>query len=88
MALLLIVWDVAHRRIRWYLIAWFLLAVWAFVVEGQIFGPPHESLPFWFWQIVLLVSAIALLSRPITSRLHHENEISVSTAADRAVHGS
>jgi hypothetical protein len=85
-ALLLIVWDVSHRRIRWYLIAWFLLAAWAFAVNGQIFGSPHASFPLWFWQMVLVASAIGLLFGPITTRLHLQNEFSASTDNDGVVH--
>lgn len=68
-ALMLILWDSAHRRMRWYLVAWFTLAAVAFGANGWMYGPPHEAFPLWFWQIVLLSSAIALSMGPISSTL-------------------
>jgi hypothetical protein len=74
-AFLLIVWDAAHRRVRWYLIAWFVLAVLATAVGGWDYGPTNNALPLWFWQIVLLASAIALFAPTLRTRLREHVEV-------------
>jgi hypothetical protein len=74
-ALSIIVWDAAHRRIRKYLIAWFVAAVVAFAVDGWMYGPPHTSFPLWFWQVGLIATALMLVGGSIQAKLrNHEGE--------------
>jgi hypothetical protein len=76
---LLIVWDIAHRRVRWYLITWFVLALVAFSFDGWVYGPPHDAFPLWFWQIVLVSSAFALLAAPLRTRLREHGGVIAPT---------
>lgn len=70
-AFLFIVRDAAHRRVRWYLIAWFILALVATSLGGWDYGPTHHAFPLWFWQIILLPTALWLLAEPLRARLPH-----------------
>jgi len=63
-AFLLIAYDALLPRIRWYLVAWFILALTAFVRKGWIFGPSHTAFAVWFWQIVLLLTGAGLAAVP------------------------
>jgi hypothetical protein len=76
-AFLFIAWDIAHRRVRWYLIAWFVLALLATSLGGWDYGPTRHAFPLWFWQIVLLSSAVWLLADPLRTRLREHEEIAV-----------
>jgi hypothetical protein len=67
-ALLLIVLDALHRRVRWHLVAWTLLVVVTSLSRGWIYQPSGHAFPLWFWQIVLLASAISLAMGPLLSR--------------------
>jgi hypothetical protein len=73
-AFILILYDILRHRIRWYLVAWFALALVAFVTDGWMYGPPHKAFPLWFWQIVLLSTAAVLIAGPITSKLHNREK--------------
>jgi hypothetical protein len=77
-ALSIILWDAAHRRIRKYLIAWFVVAVVAFAVDGWMYGPPHTPFPLWFWQVVLISTALVLVGGPIRAKLRDHDGKSVS----------
>ena len=76
-ALSLIVWDGAHRRIRKYLIAWFVVAVVAFAVDGWMYGPPHTPFPLWLWQVVLISTALMLVGGSIRAKLRNHDGKSV-----------
>jgi hypothetical protein len=78
---LLVAWDAAHRRVRWYLITWFVLALVAFSLDGWEYGPPHDAFPLWFWQIVLLSSALGLLAAPLRARLREHDEVTPTPIA-------
>ena len=77
-ALGLIVWDAVHRRVRWYLLAWFVIAVCAF---GH-WPPWSQQLPWaytfrplfrqWSWQLILLPTGIALAAWPLVSFIRRE----------------
>jgi hypothetical protein len=79
--LLLMVWDTFHHRIRWYLVAWFILVACAF---GQ--WPPwtidsfRPQLPTWLWQLILLSSGVVLVVGPLVALLR--SEIGSQTSAD------
>lgn len=64
-ALLIILWDVVHRRMRTYLIGWFVLAIVAFAFDGWMYGPPHTPFPLWFWQAVLIPTALMLVKSSV-----------------------
>jgi hypothetical protein len=61
-----IVWDAFHRRIRWYLVASFAVATWAFV-QWPLWSPDSIRTPFpkWFWQLILLTSGVVMAVRPL-----------------------
>jgi Glycosyltransferase family 87 len=77
-ALSIIVWDAAHRRFRTYLVAWFVLAVVAFAVDGWMYGPPHKPFPLWLWQFVLIATALVLAGGPIRAKLRNYDGQSVA----------
>ena len=66
-ALAVIVYDAVHRRVRWYLIAWFVIAASAFLPQWPLwsFDSIRTALPLWFWQLVLLPTGIAMAVRPL-----------------------
>jgi len=57
--------DIARRRVRWYLVAWLILMVFAFGTWPLSDGPVRAQLPFWFWQLVLVPTGIVLAARPL-----------------------
>ena len=65
-ALLLIAYDVLHRRIRWYLIAWFVIAACAFL-QWPLWSLDSLRAPYphWFWQLILLSTGIAMAVSPL-----------------------
>jgi hypothetical protein len=64
-AMALIVWDAVHRRVRWYLLAWFVVAVAA---VGE-WPPWSQSFrPFlhpWMAQLILVPTGVALAVWPL-----------------------
>jgi hypothetical protein len=78
-ALAFILFDLVRHRIRLYLIAWFLLAGFAFCKDGWMYGPPHKPFPLWFWQIVLLSTAFLLIAGPFMSRLRARDNSAIPT---------
>jgi hypothetical protein len=65
--LLIIASDALRRRVRWPLVAWLIFVI--LTCEPRIWGlsTGHEVLPHWFWQIVLVGSAIPLAAGPLMS---------------------
>ena len=70
--LLLIVWDALHRRIRWYLVAWFAIAAWAFL-QWPLWSPDSLRAPFpkWFWQVVLLSTGVVMAVGPLVREMRN-----------------
>jgi hypothetical protein len=67
--LVLIVRDIANRRIRWYLVAWFVLVA-AFFARVPWTNPPlRHPASTWVWQIALVISGSVLAARPLFSSL-------------------
>ena len=66
--LILIAWDVVHRRVRWYLIAWFVIAACAFL-QWPLWSLDsiRAQLPLWFWQLVLLPTGVAMAVSPLVN---------------------
>jgi len=79
LALALIVWDAVHRRVRWYLVAWFVIVAasmgqwppWA-----QRWSTEHGVLKVfehpWAWQLILVPAGIALCVWPLVGYLRRE----------------
>jgi hypothetical protein len=69
-ALILIVYDAVHRRVRWYLVVGFVIAACAFLQwplwSLDTFRPP---LPLWFWQLVLLSTGVAMAVSPLVASM-------------------
>jgi hypothetical protein len=65
-----ILWDALHRRVRWYLVASFALATWAFL-QWPVWSPDTLRAPFpkWFWQIILLTAGVVMAVRPLLKEL-------------------
>lgn len=67
-ALALVAWDAAHRRIRWYLIAWLVIALCAFLQWPLwTLDAIRGRLPLWFWQLVLLPMGVVMAVSPLLS---------------------
>ena len=68
--LVLIVSDAVHRRIRWYLVAWFAIAAWAFL-QWPLWSPDSLRAPFpkWFWQLVLLSTGVVMAVGPLVREM-------------------
>ena len=64
--LLFIARDAVYRRVRWYLVAWFVLATWAFV-QWPLWSPDslRAHFPKWFWQVVLLTTGVVMAAGPL-----------------------
>ena len=68
--LAIIVYDAVHRRVRWYLIAWFVIAACAFLQWPLwSFDSIRTALPLWFWQLVLLPTGIAMAVGPLVGSM-------------------
>jgi hypothetical protein len=69
-ALAVLVWDAAHHRVRWYLVAALVVAVCAFANWPLwALSPERAPIPRWLWQVILLTSGIALAAEPLVSAL-------------------
>ena len=82
-ALALIVYDAAHRRLRWYLIAWIVIAA-CIVLQW----PPwslnslRAQLPLWLLQLLLLPTGVAMAAGPLVRSIR-ATEPTPRTNADR-----
>ena len=65
-ALALIAYDAVHRRVRWYLIAWFVFACCAFL-QWPLWSLDtiRPQLPLWLLQLVLLPTGVAMAISPL-----------------------
>jgi hypothetical protein len=76
-ALVLIAYDALHRRVRWYVIAWFVIAACAFL-QWPLWSLDSLRAPYphWFWQLILLSTGIAMavssLVRSVRSAEPHQ----------------
>ena len=66
--LVLIILDIIHRRVRWYLIAWFVIAACAFL-QWPLWSLDsiRAELPLWFWQLVLLPTGVVMAMSPLVN---------------------
>jgi len=73
-ALLIVATDLFRKRIRIYLVAWLFLATLAFAKFPWHHSEFRGDLPAFFWQIVLVGSAIALAIEPLIKFLREPRE--------------
>ncbi len=68
--LVLILRDALHRRVSWYLVAWFVIAACAFL-RWPLWVPNalHAPLPLWFWQLVLLIPGVVMAASPLVKSI-------------------
>jgi hypothetical protein len=68
--LVVIVRDAFHKKIRWYLIPWLAVVVWAFIR-----WPPYRPhgllipLPLWYWQVILVGSGLVMAAGPFAKTM-------------------
>jgi hypothetical protein len=67
-ALLIFLLDLIHKHVRWYLVAWLVLSLVAYVKHGWMYGPSNSAFPTWFWQLVLVSTGIWLVAGPILEK--------------------
>ena len=76
-ALLWILSDAIRRRFRWYVIAFFFIAVCAFMKwPPWLITPLRTPLPKWLWQLILVPSGFALVLIPLTNTMNRVNGVS------------
>jgi hypothetical protein len=73
-ALLIFLFDLTLKRVHWYLVAWLVLSIVAYVKHGWMYGPSNSAFPTWFWQLVLVSTGIWLAAGPIFSRDDNHEE--------------
>jgi hypothetical protein len=64
-AVVLILFDVFRHRLRWYLVAWFVVVLLTLVKNPYSHALLRTSMPNWFWQVVLVPITIALAISPL-----------------------
>jgi hypothetical protein len=73
-AALFIATDAIRGRIRWYPVAWLIIAILAFAkLPPWAVEPMRGTLPNWFWQMVLLPTGIVLAAGPLISYRRHRD---------------
>ena len=65
----LVVIDLARRRVRWYLIAWLAIMIGAFASWPFTRESLRGQLPFLFWQVLLVSTGIWLAAGPLVQFL-------------------
>ena len=76
-ATIVIVYDALHFRVRLYKLVW--LVIVAVGCESQLWGGVFlVKLPNWFWQILFVTSAIALLGAPLLSEIRLADPLDVN----------
>ena len=68
--LFLVGYDAVHRRVRWYLVAWLVVAACAFL-HWPLWSVDsiRPRLPLWFWQLVLVSSGVTMAVGPLVSSI-------------------
>jgi hypothetical protein len=79
-ALLLIVLDAFHHRIRWYLVVFVLLLVAARAHEGWRNVPSGPPTSVWYWQLVLVPIALVWAAGPLISLARKRSDFEVTRA--------
>ena len=78
--------DAIHRRVRWYLIAWFVIAACAFL-QWPLWSLDsiRAQLPLWFWQLVLLPTGVVMAVSPLVNSVRRRRSRSRRSATDVAL---
>lgn len=66
-ALVVVLYDALHHRVRWYLLAWVVVVV--LTAFPQFYGRSLGAslLPMWDWQVILVPTAFALAIEPLAT---------------------
>ena len=69
-ALVLIVYNAAERRVRWYLVAWFVIAACSFL-QWPLWQPDsvRAVMPIWILQLVLLPTGVVMAVSPLVNSI-------------------
>jgi hypothetical protein len=69
-ALVLIVYNAAQRRVRWYLVAWFVIAACSFL-QWPLWQPDsvRAVMPIWILQLVLLPTGVVMAVSPLVNSI-------------------
>lgn len=82
-ALLIILIDALHGRVRWYIISWFVLVCLTLVKNPYSHAALRTAMPNWFWQVVLVPITFGLAVSPLIKSVRAMKE--TSGAAEGAV---
>jgi hypothetical protein len=66
-ALLVLIRDARHGKVRWYVAGWLAVVAVAFARLPWTNPPFRAAMPAWFWQLVLVTSGVALAVGPLLS---------------------
>jgi hypothetical protein len=79
--LVVIVRNALHHKVRWYLVAWFVVAAYAFL-RWPVWLPNGlpAARPLWVWQLVLVIPAVVMAASPLFGSMRTHNR-STSAAA-------
>ena len=77
----LVITDIARRRVRWYLVAWVALMIGAFASWPFTHESIRGQLPFLFWQVVLVPSGLWLAAGPLLEYIRNMHRMPSETAS-------
>ncbi len=81
--LVVIARDALRHRVRWYLVAWFAVAAYAFL-RWPVWLPnglPPQR-PLWFWQLVLVIPGVVMAASPLFRSIRTGSRSSSVTSVD------
>jgi hypothetical protein len=85
---LLLASDVLRGRIRWYRVAWLIVAIVAFVnIPPWALEPLRKPLPNWFWQIALLPPGMWLAAGPLVRSVRRGRQVAIESISNDSVRG-
>jgi hypothetical protein len=81
--LVVIARDALRHEVRWYLVAWFAVAAYAFL-RWPIWLPNGlpAPRPLWFWQLVLVIPGVVMAASPLVRSIRTGNRSSSVTSVD------
>jgi hypothetical protein len=81
--LVVIARDALRHEVRWYLVAWFVVAAYAFL-RWPIWLPNGlpAPRPLWFWQLVLVIPGVVMAASPLVRSIRTGNRSSSVTSVD------
>lgn len=74
LGLILVITDLARGRVRWYVVAWLVVMIGAFVSWPFTNESLRGQLPFLFWQVVLVPTGIWLAAGPLVRFTRDDDE--------------